>query len=443
MDASRRTFLNVSAALTAAGLAQEASAQSSANDTIEVGVIGCGIMGSGDGDTVHALPGSKVVAVADIYEGRLEASRERYGNGIFTTRDYRELLAKSNIDAVIVATPDHWHATIAIDAMKAGKDVYCQKPMVQKLSDGLAVVKAQEETGRILQVGSQGLSGIMHAKARDLIRAGTIGEVNFIQTDLDRYTALGAWQYVIPEDASPQTVDWDRFLGSAPKRPFEPIRLFRWRNYRDYGTGIAGDLFVHQFTSLQFVMETLGPTKVMATGGLHFWKDGRDVPDMMVALADYPKTDKHPEFHVASSVNFVAGSGGSGRGFRFVGSEGQLILDGDRSITVTKKPKDRDGRYDFDPLPKRLRDKLRASARRTETEIDDRSEMRFQAPPGYSTQVVHHTNWLKAIRSRQKPVEDAACGLRAAAPALLSNTSYFEQRACFWDPQTMTERRSS
>jgi predicted dehydrogenase len=446
MGNSRRTFLNVTAALAAAGMAEQAEAQSgSANDTIEVGIIGCGIMGSGDGDTVHALPGAKVVAVADIYEGRLTAAKERYGAGIFTTRDYRELLAKPNIDAVIVATPDHWHAKIAVEALNAGKDVYCQKPMVQKVQDGLAVVQAAKDKDRILQVGSQGLSGIIHAKAKELIKQGVIGKVNLIQMSDDRNSSLGAWQYVIPEDASTSTVDWDRFIGSAPKRGFEPIRLFRWRNYRDYGTGIAGDLFVHQFSSIHFVMNSLGPERIVASGGLHFWKDGRDVPDVHIALCDYPETERHPMFHVQTGVNFVSGGAGAtgGRGFRFIGSEGVLLMDGERQVSVVRKSAQAtDFRYDYSPLPKGMRDKLFAAVPKPPQGIDDRSEMRFQAPAGYSVQVVHHMNWLNSIRTRQQPVEDAAYGLRAAAPPLLANKSLWENRIIRWDPLSMTEKTS-
>jgi hypothetical protein len=251
MATTRRHFLG-SAAM--AGLAaQSASAQSGArkispNDKIRVALIGAGGMGSGDVESSLAQGGVELAAVSDIYDGRLVRAKERWGNDVFTTRDYREVLARPDIDAVIVGTPDHWHAQISIDAMTAGKDVYCEKPMVQKVADGLRVVEAQKKTGRIMQVGSQRVSSIVYQKARDLVSQGAIGEVNLIEAWWDRNSAIGAWQYSIPPDASPATIDWDRFLGSAPKRPFEPIRLFRWRNYQDYGTGVAGDLFVHLFS---------------------------------------------------------------------------------------------------------------------------------------------------------------------------------------------------
>ena len=257
-------------------------------DTVQIALIGAGGMGQGDTRYAVSLPGVKLIAVCDVYDGRLERAKERWGRDLFTTRDYREVLARKDVDAVIVATPDHWHQRITVDALNAGKDVYCEKPMVHSIDEGAAMIEAQQRTGRTLQIGSQYVSSLMYQKAKELLAAGAIGELNMVEAWLDRNTAIGAWQYSIPPDASPATIDWDRFLGSAPKRPFEPIRMFRWRNYRDYGTGVAGDLFVHLLTGLHFATGVKGPTRVYATGGLRFWNDGRDVPDVMLALLDYP-----------------------------------------------------------------------------------------------------------------------------------------------------------
>jgi predicted dehydrogenase len=199
-----------------------------------------------------------------------------------------------------------------------------------------------------LQVGSQRVSSIIYEKARDLLKSGAIGDVNLIEAWWDRNSAIGAWQYSIPPDATPENIDWDRFLGAAPKRPFEPVRLFRWRNYRDYGTGVAGDLFVHLFSGMHYITGSLGPTRVFATGGLRFWKDGRDVPDVMLGLYDYPRTDQHPEFTLALRVNFVNGAGETS-GFRFVGSEGLMTVG--NGVTVTKQPRETEPGYTISTFP--------------------------------------------------------------------------------------------
>ena len=270
----------------------------SPNDRIRIATIGVG--GQGMSDTNAALrrtspstdqanpnplgPGVEVVAVADLYDGRLSRAQEIWGKQLFTTRDYHEILARPDVDAVIVATTDHWHRKVALEAMKAGKDVYLEKPMVQNLDEGKVLIDAARETNRILQVGSQRVSSIVYQKAKDLYNAGAIGELNLVEAWWNRNSALGAWQYTLPPDASPETIDWQRFLGKAAKVPFDPIRFFRWRNYRDYGTGVAGDLFVHLFSGLHFVLSSTGPVRVMSTGGLRYWKDGRDVPDVMLGI---------------------------------------------------------------------------------------------------------------------------------------------------------------
>jgi len=288
---SRREFIGMTAASGLLGaIPAGASAQTTSTqdvppgERLQIATFGVGIQGLNDTRTALRVPGVELVAVADVYDGRLTLAKETWGDHVFTSRDYREVLARPDVDAVIIATPDHWHARMAIDAMKAGKDVYVEKPIVQDIEEGPPVIDTERQTKRILQVGSQRASSMVYAKARDLYRAGAIGELNLVEAWMNRNSANGAWQYSIPPDASPTTIDWDRFLGNAPKRPFEPIRLFRWRNYRDYGTGIPGDLFVHLFTGIHFVLDSLGPTRVMATGGLRHWNDGRDVPDVILGL---------------------------------------------------------------------------------------------------------------------------------------------------------------
>ena len=448
MSTTRRHFLQAGATTTMLSAAAPAQNAKSANDKINVACIGFGIMGQGDVTTVTTVPGTKLVAVSDVYEGRLTKAKEVYGKDIFTTRDYREVLNRRDIDAVIVATPDHWHQIIACDAMRAGKDVYCQKPMVQKVEEGAAVIKAEKETKRILQVGSQRASSILYAKAREVIKQGSIGEVRMVEAYWDRNSPQGAWQYSIPPDATPQTVDWDRFLGHAPKRPFEPIRLFRWRNYQDYGTGVAGDLYVHLFTGIHYVMDSNGPDRIMSTGGLYYWKDGRDVPDLMLGMYDYPDTKAHKAFHLSIRLNFEAG-GGDGSGFRFIGTEGVLDLAVGGALVLKRKPKDSEPGHTAGTFSKATSTEIireyqqkypvqRASA----DGMRANTEQRWVLPPGYTEQYAHHENFINAIRSRNPVIEDATFGLRAAGPALLSNVSHFTRKTMMWDPETMVVKQS-
>jgi predicted dehydrogenase len=417
-ETSRRHFLKLSAATAAALAARDellTARRVAPSDRIRLATIGIGSMGQGDTDTALRVPGVEMVAAADVYDGRFAEARAKYGSTLATTRDYRELLARPDIDAVIIATPDHWHVQQAIDALRAGKAVYLEKPMVRTVDEGRRLVDAHEASRTVLQVGSQFVSSIVTLKARDLLTGGAIGEVNLVESWWNRNSPLSAWQYPIPEDASPQNVDWDRFLGSAPRVPFQPIRLFRWRNYRDYGTGMAGDLFVHLFSTLHVALDSLGPTRIMASGGLRYWHDGRDVPDVMVGMYDYPRTERHPEFNLTLKCNFADGAttalwGESG--FRFNGQEGVLLLDPSH-VTVMRRAAGGDAG-------------LRTA-----------SQERFLPPEGYDDRLDHFKNFFAAMRGGPPVVEDAVFGLRAAAPAVLSNVSHFEHRQVGWDPVAM------
>ncbi len=442
MPASRRHFLG---AALGAGLASEVLADepqtASPNDRVRVALFGNGIQGSGDARQSIAA-GAELAAVADVYEGRLTKAKEVWGRHLFTTRDYREVLARKDVDAVIIAVPDHWHRQMAIDAMNAGKDVYVEKPMVQLVEEGKDVIDTEKRTARIVQVGSQRVSSVLYHKAKDLIASGAIGEVNLVEAWVDRNSAQGAWQYSIPPDASPATVDWDRFLGRAPKRPFEPVRLFRWRNYRDYGTGVGGDLFVHLFTGIHFILGANGPTRVYTTGGIRYWKDGRDVPDVMLGLYDYPARGKFAAFNVTLRVDFKNGAA-ENQGFRFIGSEGVLTLG--RDLTIARVPNETEPghtAYTFakataEEFLRQYRQKYPPQAASADG-LRPQGEERYAAPPGHDAWLEHHRAFLKSVRSRKPLVEDATFGFRAAGPALLSNISYFDERACKWDPDAMT-----
>jgi predicted dehydrogenase len=409
------------------------------NDRIRLAAIGVGIRGQADVRAALKTPGVELVAVADVYDGRHTLAREIWGPHLFTTRDYREVLARRDVDAVLIAAPDHWHMQMAVDAMQAGKDVYVEKPMVQQLDEGPRIIETARQTNRILQVGSQHPSSIVYGKARELYRAGAIGELNLVEAWINRNSSMGAWQYSIPPDASPQTIDWDRFLGRAPQRPFDATRLFRWRNYRDYGTGIPGDLFVHLFTGIHFVLDAQGPARAIASGGLRHWNDGRDVPDVMLALYDYPKSASHPTFTLSLKVNFAEGAGDA-YVFRFVGPEGVLTI-GDNSVTLSRRPPAKEPGQTAESFAKATQDAYMKEYRAKypdRPELQPRADETYAAPQRYNSTEDHFRNFFEAVRTRRPVVEDAVFGLRAAGPALLANHSYFEGRAIGWNAEKMT-----
>jgi predicted dehydrogenase len=415
--------------------------QISPNDRIRIATIGIGEMGTGDTKSALAVPGVELVAICDLYEGRRTHAKEVFGQQIATTRDYHEILDRKDIDAVIVATSDHWHSQICIDAMASGKDVYCEKPMVHSIEEGRAVIAAQQRTHRILQVGSQRVSSVVYQKAKDLMKAGAIGELNFIEAWWDRNNAVGAFQASIPPDASTASVDWDRYLANTTKRPFDPARFFRWRCFRDYGTGVPGDLFVHLFSGIHFVLDSIGPSRVYATGGIRFWKDGREAPDVMLGMYDYAAGPSHPAFNLALRVNFVNGAGETS-GFRFVGSEGVLTIG--HGVTVSKRPRDVEPGHSITTFAQATQEEFLRKYREqyplqrpTADAMRPEASDQYLPPEGYSDHRDHHRNFFASVRSRKPVVEDPVFGLRAAGPALLSNVSYFEQKVCAWDPKQL------
>jgi predicted dehydrogenase len=412
-----------------------------ANDQINLGLIGSGIQGIYDTQAALQVEGVKLVAACDLYTGRLDRAKELWGSDIFTTRDYRKLLERKDIDAVIVATPDHWHKKITIAALNSGKAVYCEKPMVQHYEEGQEIIDAQKSSGKICQVGSQGMSSLGNEKAKKLYEEGAIGEIVMLDMYNDRYSAEGAWQYPIPPDANPDTVDFDTFLGSAPKVPFELKRFFRWRNYQDYGTGVAGDLFVHAFSTLNYILSSQGPNRALSTGGLRYWNDGRDVPDVTLTFYDYPKTDTHAAFNASFRVNFIAGSGGGG-GFRLVGTEGEMEV-GQNSVTLTRTRLDMvPGGYSMIAYTEATQEKIRKAY--ADLQLETRSsalnigKTTWEAPRDYKGgHYDHFYNFFQGIRGKGKIVQDPTFGLRAAGAALLANESYFQQKPVNWDPIAM------
>ncbi|NYF78334.1 Gfo/Idh/MocA family protein [Granulicella arctica] len=443
---NRRMFLKA-ASVTAAGSlagvtlpmfaagADEQARTIAKNDHLQIALIGAGIQGQHDTQSALQVPGIKLLAVADCYQGRLDRSKELWGNDLFTTRDYSEILARKDIDAVIIATPDHWHKQAAVDAMRAGKDVYCEKPMIHLYSDGPEIIETARATNRIIQIGSQRVSSVVYAKAKELLAAGSIGQLNTVTARWDRNSAMGAWNYTVPLDASPETCDWERFQGTAPKIPFNPEHFFQWRKWKAYGSGVAGDLFVHLFSGTHFVTNTLGPTRAMATGGLRFWKDGRDVPDVMLALFDYAEG-----FNLSLRVNFVDG-GEESEGLIFTGSEGTIEIAGN-TVILSRVPLQKAPGYTINTFTDAMQKRILEGYRQKypvshEADTTSPEYEKYVAPAGYSDSYDHFKNFFQSVKTRTPVVEDAVFGFRAAGAALLSNLSYERDSIIHWDPTKM------
>jgi predicted dehydrogenase len=443
---NRRSFLKVAGTTTAgtvlgakvlalATAQTESAAPVAANDHIQIALIGAGIQGQGDTKVAVQVPGVKLVAVADCYDGRLDHSKELWGNDIFTTRDYKEILARKDIDAVIIGAPDHWHKQASVDAMKAGKDVYCEKPMIHLYADGPEMIETARATNRILQIGSQRVSSIIYAKAKELLASGAIGQLNMVTAHWDRNSSIGAWNYTVPLDASTETCDWPRFLGTAPKIPFNAEHFFQWRKWKAYGSGLAGDLFVHLFSGTHFITGTNGPTRAMATGGLRFWKDGRDAADVMLGLFDYREG-----FNLSLRVNFVDG-GEESEGLIFTGSEGTMEIAGN-SVSIGRAPLPKEPGYTIGTFTEAMQKRILESYRQKYPVLHPPGPPlagfeKYVAPDGYRDSYDHFKNFFAAVRSRQPVVEDAVFGFRAAGAALLSNLSLERGAVVKWDPDSM------
>lgn len=416
----------------------------SSNDKVRLAVIGTGIQGHGDLQSALKVPGVELAGACDLYTGRLERMKELYGKDLFTTKDYREILEKKDIDAVIVATSDNWHSRICIDALNKGKHVYCEKPMVHKLNQGHDVINAWKKSGKIMQVGSQGISGASFAKAKELFQAGEIGKLNCIEATYDRQSAIGAWQYTIPTDESAQTVDWDRYVSMMNAKPkYDAKKFFWWRNYKDFGTGMSGDLYVHLLTGIHYITGSMGPTKIFSAGQLAYWKDGRDVPDVMVSIMDYPETKEHPAFQTMLRVNFISGGGDRGA-VRFIGSEGVMEKTGNGvriNYSIMPKAPGIGGWDSLATYPQAMQDELMKKYNEKWTTGDKKrptkQSTQYSAPADNNDHVEHFANFFAGIRENKAVYEDPIVGFRAAAPCLAANDSYFQKKIIHWNPEKM------
>src|SRR5882672_6944945 len=357
-DYSRREFLQRSAGIAGASLIGGSillepeplivwPRMNAPSDKVRFGIVGVGMEGTGLLTTAVQLPGVECAAACDLYDGRHELAREIVGKPIRTTRRYKELLDDKDIDAIVVAVPDHWHKQVVVDAVGAGKDVYCEKPMSHNPEDGLAMVAQAKKTDRIVQIGAQRTSSVLCAKAKELYENGAIGELNLVEATYGRNDPNGAWEYPPPTDLSPQNLDWDTWLGTAPKKTFDPLTFARWRCWKEYGTGVAGDLLVHLISGMQCVIGVNEvPKRVSAFGGIYRWKDGRNTPDVHPVLFEYANVPVYMRLSLGTESTEVT---------RFMGSKGIIEL-GEFGVSYTPQAGiDLSPSYYASSFPSRLR----------------------------------------------------------------------------------------
>jgi len=446
--ANRRDFLKTASGVSMGlGLASSAMARGArssgrvlgANDRIQLGAIGVGGRGMYVTEKFSSF-GQKnnscqIVAVCDVWERRKREAAEKFNAKAYL--DYRELLARPDIDGVIVATPDHWHARIALDAMDQGKDVYLEKPMCHTNEEIKQLVDTVRETKRVLQVGSQTTSGDQWWKARKAIADGMIGKIVMSQGSYHRNSTIGEWNYYeIDPNAGPNGkgddyLDWNTWLGSAPKRPYDADRYFRFRKYWDYSGGIATDLFYHVVAPMQICWgQAQFPYRVMAGGGIWVFKtlpDGRpdrEVPDTFNLLADYSAGHSLVLSSSMANSQHIPGLIRGHEGTIIMVDHGMFEAPTDH---ITVKPEsvrnDKDERvaitpeygqkFGLDPI---------------EIPVDQEPDMMTR----------HVANFLECMHSRQKPHLDVETGARAQAVINLSVQSYREGRVLYWDEKNWT-----
>ena len=438
---SRRDFVRLGAGAMAAGTAAKSialeaevlTAQTAQTErkirfvSIGTGIRGCDLLRS-----ARKVQSGVCVGTADLYDMHRKAGVEAWGADVPTTRDYRELLDRKDMDAVIVAVADFPHRRVVLDCVAAGKDVYCEKPMSHNVADGLAMVKAVQDGKRIFQAGSQRVSNTAVKKAAEIYKSGRLGEVTSIEAHTDRNSPSGAWVYPIAPDASSETIDWKTWLRDAPDRPFDAARFFRWRCFADYGEGVAGDLFVHLLSGMQCVTGINAvPERAYSTGSLTHFKDGRDFPDLLVTLYDYPGVRVNMHCNQNNAAGDVT---------IFYGKEATMTINGS---TVTVVPQD------TRPQPEGYSlNGWTAEAKKTYLEEWHAAHPQppaalpltetFSAPQGYDDTADHIANFFSAVETREHVVEDEVFGNHAAIACHMANHSYFHKSIATWDNASQT-----
>ena len=446
-DLSRRKFLQTSAiaaggifAANTRAIALEPQTPSmpgkriGASDQIRLGIVGVGMEGSGLLGSALTLPGVTCVGAADLYDGRHTLAKQITKNATLpTTRHYRELLDRKDIDCLLVAVPDFWHEQVVVDACQAGKDVYCEKPMSHTVAEGFEMVKAAHANSRIVQVGAQRVSSVLCAKAKEMYQSGAIGDVNMVELTLGRNSPTGAWEYPPPFDLSPANLAWDTWLKDTPKIPFNPDKFARWRAWRDYGTGVAGDLMVHLISAMLF---TLGwnepPRSAMALGGIFRWKDGRNMPDLQTVLFDYHGIPVYIRLGLSTETPETA---------RYMGPKGILDTTEFGIHYSPQKGIDTAPSYYDSSFPQPMRGEY-------EREWHAKHDPPIGKEPLTEDTVYSGNDWddlrphlwtfFESVKSRKPNVEDAVFGNHAAIACHMANESYFRKQQVTWDAASNT-----
>jgi predicted dehydrogenase len=389
-----------------------------ANDRIQVGIIGVGGRGSylaGQFASIGANTNAcQVAAVADVYEKRKKAAADKFKCEGYL--DYREIINRADIDAVVVATPDHWHAAIALEALDHGKDVYLEKPMCHTIDEARHLSQTVKETKRVLQVGSQTTSAPQWHLAKKYIADGAIGKMIMSQGSYHRNSKEGEWNWPIDKEAGPDGkgenyIDWKMWLGKAPKRAYDADRFFRFRKYWDYSGGIATDLFFHVVAPLNICWsEPQFPTKVSASGGIYVFKDEREVPDTFHLMAEFPQ--EHSLVLTSSMANshHIPGLIRGHEGTIIMVDHGMFERKTDH-ITLIPERQTIDDAY-----------KAKFGDKETSIPVDDKNDM-----------VTHITNFLDCMHTREKPTLDVDTGYHAQVTINMAVQSYREGRVLYWD----------
>ena len=392
----RREFLEklgiTSAGLLTAGYTATARGFA-ANETLRIGCIGTGGRCQQLMRALKTLPGAEIIAVCDVWEKRRDEARALAADGAFVTGDYRALLERDDVDAVLIGTPDHWHVPLTVAACEAGKDVYVEKPLTHELSEGAAVIDAQNRHRRIVQVGMQQRSMPHLVKGNEIVRSGQLGKIHKVHLTWNRNSDRTRYRDV---NVDPKTVDWKTFLGGAPDQPFDPFRFRQWRWFWDFGGGILTDLMVHFIDVANWYLDLQTPSTATTIGDQFIAAGLWETPDTIQTLLQYSEQ----QVQVYFEGTFV--NARNAAMLEFMGSEGTLYLDR--------------GRYEIHPERK-------SKLKYREQVLGDgpRGADFYLNPPG---EQLHLANWLTSIRTREKPNAPAEAGVTAVVGAHLANQAF-------------------